>query len=299
MTFKDRTSEFTSVLQNVRQSKEGVSSAVGGINHSNRAKKGVNKSQFFVIAAQIGKDITETAEKLDRLTKLAKRKSLFDDPAVEIQELTAIINQDIKNLNNQITTLQQGQQAKNNKQTQTHSVTIVDSLKSQLRTTTKDFSEVLELRTENLKVQQREKENFTGSQSPVFSGRRTAESPLYKITSNQEFTESSSDVAISMPQNALLTQERYISNRADAMVSVERTIAELQGIFHQLASMVAEQGELIERIDHNVDSTVMNVDRAQNELLKYLGSVSSNRWLIVKIFLVLVLFIVLFVVFFV
>ena len=55
------------------------------------------------------------------------------------------------------------------------------------------------------------------------------------------------------------------------------------GIFQQLATMVSEQGELAIRIDENVDDTLANVDNAQTQLLKYLNSVSSNRWLIMKI----------------
>jgi len=132
--------------------------------------------------------------------------------------------------------------------------------------------------------------------------RRTTDSPLYKsqsplITFGDENPNSSGEVAIQMPMEMVVADRR--GTRNEAVLSIERTIGELQGIFQQLANLVAEQGELIERIDHNVDNTVVNVDRAQNELLKYLSSVSSNRWLIVKLFLVLVVFVVLFIVFFV
>ena len=61
--------------------------------------------------------------------------------------------------------------------------------------------------------------------------------------------------------------------------------------------MVAEQGELAVRIDENVDEAVANVDNAQTHLLKYLNRISSNRWLIMKIFGVLISFLVFFVVF--
>jgi len=302
MTFKERTSEFNSIVQSVKQSKEGISSSVGI--RSTKSKKVSDKSQFFVIASQIGRDIGETAEKLERLARLAKKKSLFDDPAIEISELTSIINQDIKNLTSQISTLQNSStSSRRNKHLQKHTETVVGSLKHKLRHTTKDFTDILGIRTENLKFQQKEKENFTGSLSPSLTlGRRTAESPLYRnpqplITFDDNST--GSDVVISMPQNALMTQERYVSNRTDAVVSIERTITELQGIFSQLANLVQEQGELINRIDHNVIETGDRVDAAQSELLKYLRSVSSNRWLIIKLFLVLVFFSVLFIVFFV
>ncbi len=58
-----------------------------------------------------------------------------------------------------------------------------------------------------------------------------------------------------------------------------------------------EQGELAIRIDENVDDTLANVDSAQAQLLKYLNSISSNRWLIMKVFFVLMMFLMIFVVF--
>lgn len=52
------------------------------------------------------------------------------------------------------------------------------------------------------------------------------------------------------------------------------------------------------RIDANVEDTQLNVEAAHMEILKYFQSVSSNRWLMIKIFLVLVVFFIIFVVFF-
>lgn len=60
---------------------------------------------------------------------------------------------------------------------------------------------------------------------------------------------------------------------------------------------VAEQGEMAVRIDENIDETLTNVGSAQTQLLKYLNSISSNRWLIMKVFFVLMIFLVVFVVF--
>lgn len=55
---------------------------------------------------------------------------------------------------------------------------------------------------------------------------------------------------------------------------------------------------LSDRIDANVEDTQLNVEAAHTEILKYFQSVSSNRWLMIKIFLVLVVFFIVFVVFF-
>jgi len=132
---------------------------------------------------------------------------------------------------------------------------------------------------------------------------------LYKITPNQEQDNYSSgsgggrDVVLQMPtggnNSLMLTQDRMLSSRAEAVVSIERTMVELQGIFRQLAGMVAEQGEMIARIDADIAQTQTNVDSARDQLLRYLASVSSNRWLMMKMFFVLIFFVVIFVVFFV
>lgn len=80
-------------------------------------------------------------------------------------------------------------------------------------------------------------------------------------------------------------QDKRIETRAKAMESIESTIAELGSIFQQLATMVAEQRETIQRIDQNTDDIEMNVLGAQSELLKYYKNISTNRGLIIKIFI--------------
>ena len=58
---------------------------------------------------------------------------------------------------------------------------------------------------------------------------------------------------------------------------------------------VQEQGEMAVRIDENIDDTLSNVESAQTQLLKYLNTISSNRWLVMKIFAVLMVFMVIFI----
>jgi syntaxin 5 len=55
--------------------------------------------------------------------------------------------------------------------------------------------------------------------------------------------------------------------------------------------MVAEQRETVQRIDANTEDIAANVSGAQRELLKYYASISSNRWLMLKIFGVLIVFV--------
>lgn len=100
-----------------------------------------------------------------------------------------------------------------------------------------------------------------------------------------------------MQQQYAPQESSYSSSRAEALHNVETTIVELGSIFTQLAEMVAAQGEMTQRIDENIDETLGNVDNAKQQLMKYLNNISSNRWLMMKVFMILMVFLVLFIVF--
>jgi len=51
---------------------------------------------------------------------------------------------------------------------------------------------------------------------------------------------------------ALDRQDDYIQSRSTAIEGIESTIAELGQIFQQLAGMVQQQGEMVQRIDADV-----------------------------------------------
>jgi hypothetical protein len=93
----------------------------------------------------------------------------------------------------------------------------------------------------------------------------------------------------STPRFPRLYTTSYIQQRGEAIEAIERTIADLGGIFGQLATMVSEQAEQIQRIDANTDDVVDNVEGAQRELMKYWGRVQGNRWLVAKMFGVLMI----------
>lgn len=82
----------------------------------------------------------------------------------------------------------------------------------------------------------------------------------------------------------------YVQQRSTAVEAIESTIQELGGMFSQLATMVAEQRETVARIDQNTDDISLNVSGAQRELMKYYARISSNRWLMVKVFGIVIAF---------
>ena len=175
-----------------------------------------------------------------------------------------------------------------------------------------NFKDVLETRTKNIQASKSRTDQFVSSvsaRSTSAMDQNRSESPLYQGGTSRNRTphstsqtdllslEPSSTSALSRmgPQSdhQLLMMEEaqpmnsYIQERGTAIESIERTINDLGSVFGQLAAMVSEQGEQLQRIDANTEDVVDNVEGAQRELLKYWNRVSGNRWLIAKMFGVL------------
>ncbi|GFF33491.1 integral membrane protein sed5 [Aspergillus lentulus] len=333
-SIQDRTGEFQAILGQAQ--KRLATSKVGSQRqallsdsqrrqaHADTDGQGQSKrrSDFARRAAEIGRGITATTAKLQRLAELAKRKTLFDDRPVEISELTYVIKQDLASLNQQIASLQAltlSQHPKTNRskadQEGEHNDNVVVMLQGKLADVGANFKEVLEVRTKNIQASRSRTENFVSSvssKSQVLDPQRS-DSPLYnpsgRRTPQPGFQGGSSDLLTLDPSNPsplgrpsfqtdqqLLVMEEaqtnntYIQARGEAIDAIERTINELGGIFGQLAQMVSEQSEMIQRIDANTEDVVDNVEGAQRELMKYWNRVSGNRWLIAKMFGVLMIF---------
>ncbi|KAL8669318.1 MAG: hypothetical protein Q9168_006083 [Polycauliona sp. 1 TL-2023] len=282
------------------------------------------RSEFARNAADIGRGITGTMETLERLAQLAKRKTLFDDRPNEINELTFVIKQDLASLNAQISSLQSISKSQTPNSTRgtaeqegEHNKNVVVLLQGKLADVGVNFKEVLEVRTKNIQASRARTENFVSSvsahaQAPL--EHQHSASPLYNTptksrTPQPGYQNSNPDILNLDPsssssslirggqsdQQLLMMEEAqptnsYISMRGDAITAIEQTINELGSVFGQLAALVSEQGEMVQRIDANTEDVVENVEGAQRELMKYWSRVSGNRWLVAKMFGVLMIF---------
>ena len=87
-----------------------------------------------------------------RFFSVAKRKSIFDDRPMEIEELTHIIKHDMGSLNKQILQLQQLSRQRGaetaGKNVQNFSSNVVVTLQQKLANMSSQFKQVLDVRTE-------------------------------------------------------------------------------------------------------------------------------------------------------
>ncbi|EEQ35581.1 syntaxin 5 [Microsporum canis CBS 113480] len=317
---QDRTAEFRSILS---QAQKRLASSKASGRQSLQANSTTRttsadvpapssrpaRSEFARRAAEIGRGIASTTGKLQRLA----------------QQLTYVIKQDLSSLNSQIASLQSLTLSQHPKSTRSkadqegeHNDNVVVLLQGRLADVGANFKDVLEVRTKNIQASRSRTENFVStvsSRSHALDPQRS-DSPLYNQARSRSpqpgYRPGSADLLTLDPsssgtpaggggggmhsdQQLLMMEEAqpantYIHARGEAIEAIERTINELGGIFGQLATMVSEQSEMIQRIDANTEDVVDNVQGAQRELMKYWSRVSGNRWLIAKMFGVLMIF---------
>ncbi|KAI0034142.1 t-SNARE [Vararia minispora EC-137] len=217
------------------------------------------------------------------------------------------------------------------KQVEEHNNNVVMLLQNKLADLSMTFKDVLEIRTQNMKESKDRTEQFMYSTAAAAANQAPSNSYLFASTQRDPMGDGSSgrldtkgkgrstprpngdmlaldlEAAESgqgpsqngggafMQMELVEQQDSYIQSRSTAIESIESTIAELGQIFNQLAHMVAEQRETVQRIDADTIDIASNVGGAQRELLKYYSSISNNRWLMLKVFGVLIVFFLIFI----
>eukprot|EP00038_Savillea_parva_P018347 m.23171 g.23171 ORF g.23171 m.23171 type:complete len:299 (-) comp4060_c0_seq2:59-955(-) len=292
----DRTADFRLAIQTQRSHQRNMAPRPP----KEKRERSQFSLQFSDVSRRIYREICQAQQKLEKLQMLVQGTGgLYGDSPEEIEQLIYFIKQDISRLNRanlQLKGLVNGQVSGRRKtHEQAHSVTVVVSLQNRLATMSENFKKTLQARTNSLQKAKKRREEFAGwsDAAPVL----TSEMPSLLTGA---VTGAAPDVQIDMPDqiqsSLLVTRDNYVTERANAMQNIEATIEEIGGIFQQLATMVAEQGETVERIDNEVDLTVQHVEGAHKELTKYFNSISSNRNLMLKILGTLLAFLVFFLV---
>ncbi|KAJ3211073.1 cis-Golgi t-SNARE syntaxin [Clydaea vesicula] len=267
---QDRTNEFNSILQSLNT--QGQHQQLLNSNRQN-----LKKSEFTKASYQIGKEIQQTLTKLNKLTVLAKKKTLFDDKPVEINELVFVIKQDISKINKLIMQLSQYQSQQLQKesklvQSKEHEVNVINSLQTKLQQTSQTFKSILEIRTENMKEQKerRDQYSFGSSQQSMLLSQPPSDSPLYNP--NQPAQQNQNETVLDfgefgltkrgkggqqqlelMQTNSSAVNDEIINSRDSAIDSIESTIAELGQIYQNFAVLLQGQREAVMRIDQNVE----------------------------------------------
>lgn len=271
----DRTEEFRQLI--------GASSVKDTKQHADRRTAEANvHSMSNIVSAEIGSQIHQATLNVQELRKLTKLNGNFNDTTLPISRLTASIKGDIAVLEQKINELEQHNCKSHDRLDQTlhrHSSNVVKTLNARLRDVTKDFQDVLEDSAKSLdkKFKRQELLGHVSMKPQPISG---ADYDFDHRQSSQQ----------------VLAGDHHLS-RLEAVQRIRSTIADVAVQFQRMTVLVRSQDEQVQSIYDDVGFTLREVEQGQSELLIFFRSISSNRSLILKVFLILIFFVVFFVCF--
>ena len=205
------------------------------------------------------------------LPVVVRQNNMFNDPTEAINELAALVKKDITDINMQLDNLQEymnsKRQAAPSRQAAKHSDAIVSLMKSNLMATTRGFKDILEVRQENMKLQQSRRARYGKTASSALGkplAFKAPQPPRNNSSSQQEVNMSSSlprpgcdtdhenleiqPLITAMTQEQIVTeQQNYTESRAEAVSQIESHIVDIGQLFGRLSTMIHEQGDLVRR----------------------------------------------------
>ncbi|KAJ8083775.1 Integral membrane protein SED5 [Marasmius tenuissimus] len=333
MPVQDRTNEFRTCVDSIRKrspaAKEAKQRLLNGTGGNNKTEFTRMASAIGKDLSSTGLKLGKLSQLAKRKALFDDKPVEISELTFIIKQDLANINKQILSLQNYVKQRKQnaGKSVEGN-QIHEHNNNVVVLLQNRLASTSITFKDVLEVRTQNMKESRERTEKFMYSTSSAASqatsssmlfNQRGAADPMgdgspsrldskgksrapqngdllaLDLDSAEEGAGGSQNGSAFMQMQLMEQQDTYIQQRSTAIESIEATIGELGQIFTQLANMVAEQRETVQRIDADTMDIASNVGGAQRELLKYYASISSNRWLMLKIFGVLIVFFLIFI----
>ncbi|CAH0481514.1 unnamed protein product [Peronospora belbahrii] len=316
----DRTTDFAQLCRQYTASK-------GGANLHKLVHTPLQENaQFNAAASDISKEVYQASKRLQQLTRLVRQNNMFNDPTEAINELAALVKKDITDINMQLDNLQEYMNSKRqlapSRQAAKHSDAIVSLMKSNLMATTKGFKDILEVRQENMKLQQSRRARYGKTASSALGKPLAFKAPQPTKSNNSHISRNLQEVDLSstlprpgfstggslnkdnseiQPLITTMTQEQivpeqqnYTESRAEAVSQIESHIVDIGQLFGRLSTLIHEQGDLVRRIDDNVEDSLVNVSSGEQELLKYFSSLSNTRLLALKISAILLIFLIFF-----
>eukprot|EP01107_Rhizomastix_libera_P010992 TRINITY_DN28339_c0_g1_i1.p1 TRINITY_DN28339_c0_g1~~TRINITY_DN28339_c0_g1_i1.p1 ORF type:complete len:297 (-),score=68.23 TRINITY_DN28339_c0_g1_i1:19-909(-) len=283
----------------------------GSLQSMAKTKTKAKPAPFSTAAAECNRSIAIYTARCARVNSLSKSPSLFMEQTVgqESSQIIAEINAEIT----RIQTLLQNElpmmtndflSQYSNKDCQQHANSINTFLRVSFRDLTTTFQNSLRERASNLQKQEARKSSHILLSRPVdlpANSLRYRAGHVADVSNVQNEQQSESDangeVSITVMQGAL--QERTSRTRLTALQQIEKTMGDLQSVFRRFASIVAEQGEMVQRIDTNIAESEVHVDAAHSIIQKEFERIMKNRSFIIKIFAVIIVLVIIWLIFFV
>ncbi|CAB9521278.1 SNARE domain [Seminavis robusta] len=111
----------------------------------------------------------------------------------------------------------------------------------------------------------------------------------YYANNNDEDQEEADKIQAQIQQRQ---NKRQTQNRLEEAQQAETKLASLMTMFSKMANLVVQQGEVVERVEDDVEEGLVEVIAGQQEITTLYDIKKGNRGLIIKVFALLIFFII-------
>ncbi|CAD8116569.1 unnamed protein product [Paramecium sonneborni] len=232
----------------------------------------------FLLTAKLAKEKVDTAnERLQEFHTTSQSTGLFNDQDYKLNTILSQVKDDISQIHIHLNSL------KTQLNNDLHQ-SIFDFVQQKAMKTSDSFKKLLQSHTLRIK-QQEEKRNRLNGDRLI---KRNFNQKYQKLNETDEETDHQTIQMFDQKQN----EEKLVS-----MQKIESMLNEIAGVFQRVGVMVKLQETMIERIDKYTDEASLNVSKGRKELQESHKKISSNRGLILKVFLILFIFAFIYIVF--
>ena len=232
--------------------------------------------------------IKEVENNINQLSSISKTSSSFNNRHIKTSNATMDIKKSLMDIETEIADIKTKELSNNkiNRFAKALLQNSIDILNSRTSDLSMKFKKLLELHAS--KIKQIEK-------------RKTVLTPSSKRNINNSFNEyatdfsgnnfNEDDVLLEVKEQQQTFEQKesqYYQNRLKDVQVIEKTMSEISGMMNRLSQMTYEHSFLIENISRNTDIALDHVDKGEKEVKKILENVKNNRWLLIRIFMIII-----------
>ncbi|XP_065889660.1 syntaxin-1A-like [Dysidea avara] len=235
--------------------------------------------------------ISQSIEKIKRNNSAMLEKLSHEDEKKENEELSLKVKQlsqkvhtGLKRINQELQTEDSGP----DRNTANHRIKKAQhvNLSRKFHEIMMEYSQVQEDYRDKTKV-------MIQRQLQITTGKRVSEDDVDEMIEKGNLQVFTQDILVSTAQQRQALNE--VEQRHREILALEQDITELREMFVDMAALVQEQGEVIDRIEHNVDSAAHHVRKGTKEVEKashLKKSINKKRYILIGICVAILLVII-------
>ena len=233
--------------------------------------------------------IKEVENNINQLSSISKKSSSFNNAHTRTSNATLDIKKSLIDIEKEISDIK-SKELSNNKMNRFSKVLLqnsVDILNSKISDISMKYKKLLELQA--TKIKQIEKRRIILTPSSQRKINNSFNEYATDFTGNNNYNEEDVLLEVKDKQQIMTQKEsQYYQSRLKEVQEIEKTMGEISSMMNRLSQITYEHSFLIENISKNTDIALEHVEKGEREVKKILENVKNNRWLLIRIFMIII-----------